>query len=250
MLNNTMSKVATSKSVKSKQVSIEAVKAKPVVCKVEAVKAKPVEVKVEESVVAPVEVPEVAVVVEETIRERLEHLIQARTDDITRAKSEIVALRKLMKDHELKIKSVSKKVKKVKGPKDYSKMKRPTGFAAPVLVSAELYKFLVKTKATMKDPEFTPSSKEEEDNWPRIAVKDKKPVARTDIISHINKYIKENNLRNPAHKNEIVPDAELLSIFSEPTEIDPTNPVRKIFTYRQLQTTFNHHFPQKKVVVA
>ena len=204
---------------------------------------------------APVEVVEVVEaqvveaepVVEEQVsfRHRLETLIQATTLHMNTLKTHVQVMKRLQKEHDALIKEVSKKKKK-KGPRDFTKPRRATGFAEPVIVSDELYGFLVKTKATMKDPSFVPTSQEEDSNWPRIPVVKGNPVARTDVTSHISKYIREHNLQNPEERREIVPDATLRKIFSEPTEVSKRDPSKLVFTYLQLQRYVNEHF-QKKV---
>lgn len=207
-------------------------------------KQKPVE-EVETPIeVAPVveEAPVVDVVVDDvevqvSFRQRLEVLIKSRTDSIDSFKREIQELRKLQKEHDHILKEASKKNKK-KAPRDFTKARKATGFAGPVTVSNELYDFLVKTKAVMKDPKFEPKSEEEYKNWPRIPVVSGKPVARTDVTSHISKYIKEHNLQNPESKREILPDPVLKKIFTNPT----LNPQPTTFNYLKLQTYVNHHF--------
>ena len=176
-----------------------------------------------------------------SFRQRLETLIKSRTDSIDAFKREVQELRKLQKEHDHMLKEASKKNKK-KAPRDYTKARKATGFAGPVTVSKELYDFLVKTKAVMKDPNFEPKSDEEYKNWPRIPVKAGEPVARTDVTSHISKYIKEHNLQNPEHKREILPDPVLKKIFTNPT----LDPQPDTFNYLKLQTYVNHHFRMKK----
>lgn len=183
-----------------------------------------------------VQVPEVQVV-ELSFRQRLELLVKSNLESIDRLKREVQELRRLQKDHDHILKDASKKNKK-KAPRDYSKPRKATGFAGPVNVSEELYGFLTKTKAVMKDPTFQPNNDEEYNNWPRIPVKVGQPIARTDVTSHISKYIKENNLQNPESKREILPDAILKKVFTNPAaEQQPTS-----FNYLKLQTYLNHHF--------
>ncbi len=188
----------------------------------------------------PTELP----IVEETvsIKSKFDKLIQTRQELITNLKNEVKELGKLSKDYELAIKNTTSKKKKLK---DFSKLRRSTGFAEPVNVSNELYQFLVKTKATIKDPSYKPSNEEEYNNWPRIPVKIGLPVARTDVTSHISKYIKEHNLQNPNEKREIIPDAVLSKIFSEPLEESKSDASKKVYTYLRLQKYVNHHFPKK-----
>lgn len=217
-------------------------------------------VKVTEPVVEPESQPEVVVqteqdnntttgVVESTpsFRQRLENLIQANQSHMLVMKSQIVELKKLQREHEQLLRDASRKTKSKKLVRDFTKPRRSTGFAEPVIVSDELYTFLVKTKATMKDPNFTPSSQEEYDNWPRIPVKTGVPVARTDVTSHLSKYIKEHNLQNPSERREIVPDAALKKLFSESVETSKSDPSKKVYTYLKLQTYVNHHFPARKI---
>ena len=184
-----------------------------------------------------------------SFRARLEVLISSRTEQIDSMKREVQELKKLQREHDLLLKEASRKQKKVKQPRDFSKPKKATGFAEPVVVSDEMYAFLLKTKAVMKDSTFVPTCQEDLDNWPRVPVKQGVPVARTDVTSHISKYIKDHNLQNPESKREIVPDAALKKLFSEPTELsdknDPTS--RKIHTYLQLQRYLNSHFQKKTV---
>jgi hypothetical protein len=161
-------------------------------------------------------------------------------------KTEVQELRKLQREHEQLVKDASRKNKKKKLPRDFTKPRRSTGFAEPVIVSNELYAFLVKTKATMKDSTFTPKNQEEHDNWPRVAVKAGTPVARTDVTSHISRYIKEHNLQNPSERREIVPNASLKTIFSEPVEPSKSDASKNVYTYLKLQKYVNHHFPSRK----
>ena len=154
-------------------------------------------------------------------------------------------VKRVQRLHALLLKEASKKQKKVKAVRDYSKPKRPTGFAEPVVVSDELYSFLTKHKATMKEPTFVPKSKEEDEAWPRVPIKTGVPVARTDVTSFISKYIKEHNLQNPEAKREILPDATLKKIFANPNE-----PAPKTYSYLQLQRFISHHFQKKAVPTA
>lgn len=181
-----------------------------------------------------------------SFRQRLEALVQANQSYMLVLKSQVQELRKLQREHDQLVKDASRKNKKKKLPRDFSKPRRSTGFAEPVIVSDELYSFLVKTKATMKDPNFTPSSQEEHDNWPRVPVKAGVPVARTDVTSHISRYIKDHNLQNPSERREIVPDAALKKLFSEPVENSKSDASKKVYTYLKLQKYVNHHFPSRK----
>lgn len=214
----------------------------------------PVEQVVEQVVEPKVEVVETVAASVETIvqevpsfRQRLETLIQANQAHMLVLKSQVQELRRLQREHDQIVKDASRKTKKKKLPRDFTKPRRSTGFAEPVVVSDELYSFLTKTKATMKDPNFTPSSQEEHDNWPRVLVKTGVPVARTDVTSHISKYIKEHNLQNPNERREIIPDAALKKIFSEAAEPSKNDSSKMVYTYLKLQKYVNHHFPSRKI---
>jgi hypothetical protein len=208
------------------------------------VEATPVEATPVEA--TPVEALVEAVAEGPSFRQRLEVLIQAQQSHMLVLKSQVQELRKLQREHDQLVKDASRKNKKKKLPRDFSKPRRSTGFAEPVIVSDELYSFLVKTKATMKDSTFTPKNQEEHDNWPRVAVKAGVPVARTDVTSHISKYIKEHNLQNPSERREIVPDASLKKIFSEPVEPSKADASKNVYTYLKLQKYVNHHFPSRR----
>lgn len=193
-----------------------------------------------------VNVTESVSVSERSFKERMDTLIKSRREQIDMLRREVQELVRLQREHDVQLKNALKKNKK-KGERDYTKVRRATGFAEPVLVSDELYSFLVKTKATMKDPSFSPRSKEEEANWPRLTVKAGVPIARTDVTAHINQYIKKHNLQNPNYRREIVPDAALKKLFSAPTELsDKSDPnSKKIYTYLHLQKYMNHHYIKK-----
>lgn len=180
-----------------------------------------------------------------SFKERMDILIKDNQKQILFLRNQLQELRKLQKDHELIVKDALKKNKKKKVNRDFSKPRRSTGFAEPVIVSQVLYSFLVKTNATMKDSTFIPKSQEEYNNWPRIVVKSGCLIARTDITSHISKYIKDNNLQNPEEKREIIPDATLQKIFSYAIEPSKKDPKKLVYTYLKLQKYVNHHFVKK-----
>ena len=247
---NKATKSSTAATTKSRKVKIASttetsaevtpvVESTPVVETTPVVEATPVVESSASSTEAPVST-EASATVEATFTQRLESLITSRTEMINTLKREITELRKLQRDHNAMMKEVTKKVKKMKAPRDFSKPKRATGFAEPVLVSSELYSFLVKNKATMKDHTFVPSSEAEEAAWPRLPVVAGVPVARTDVTSFISKYIKDHNLQNPEMKREIIPDAALKKVFANPNEPTPST-----YSYLQLQKYISHHFPKK-----
>ena len=160
-----------------------------------------------------------------SMRQRFEALIKSRQDQLAELKREIQELRKMQRDHEHAIKDASKKSKKKKVPRDDANPRKPSGFASPVVVSDELYSFLE-----------------------RYGVKKGEPIARTDVTRHITNYIKEHDLQNPEHRREILPDAALKKLFSEPIEPkDPANPDGpKMWSYLKMQRYISHHFPKKQ----
>jgi hypothetical protein len=205
-----------------------------------------VEVNVSADVDVEVEVEVDVEKVDVSFRQRLEVLVQENLSHIIELKSRVQELRKLQREHEYLLKDAIKKHKKKKMVRDFTKPRRSTGFAEPVIVSNELYTFLINTKATMKDLSFVPSNQEEYDNWPRVLINDQLPVARTDITSHLAKYIKEHDLQNHEARREIVPDSALKKIFSEAVEVSKTDTSKKVYTYLKLQTYVNAHFPKKQ----
>lgn len=181
-------------------------------------------------------------------KERMEVLIRVNKERIESLKREVKELERLMKEHDSIVKNAMKKKKKVVDENKPFSFRKPSGLAAPVQVSKDLMDFLLKTKATMRDPDFIPTSKEEQMSWPKIPVTAKSLVARTDVNSHIHSYIKEHNLKKTEPFLEIVPDATLKKIFSEPTELsDPSDPnSRKFYSYKTFHNCISHHFPEKK----
>lgn len=170
--------------------------------------------------------PEVDATSEVSMKQRFEALIKARQDQMAELKREVQELRKMQRDHEHALKEASKKSKKKKVPRDDANPRKPSGFASPVVVSDELYSFL-----------------------DRYGVKKGEPIARTDVTRHITAYIKEKDLQNPEHRREIIPDATLKKLFSEPLEHkdpeDTNSPL--IHSYLRLQKYISHHFPKKQV---
>jgi hypothetical protein len=242
-MNKATSSVKSASTTKSRKVKVASTTEASVV-ETPVVETPVVETPVVETPVVETPVVEAPVTTEATadatFSQRLEALITSRTEMVATLKREITELRKLQRDHNNMMKEATKKVKKTKAPRDFTKPKRATGFAEPVLVSSELYSFLVKNKATMKDHTFVPSSEADEAAWPRLPVVSGVPVARTDVTSFISKYIKDHNLQNPEMKREIIPDASLKKIFANPNEPTPAT-----YSYLQLQKYISHHFPKK-----
>ena len=178
----------------------------------------------QETVVAPVEVP----VPVSPVVEMVDALIKQHLADIATHKASIATLRKLQKEFTVEVKELKKELskrRKVKKPVDPTKKRKPSGFAAPFVVSDALYAFL--------EP---------------LGVVPGTPIARTSVTKLITKYIKDNDLQNPEFRREIVPNDTLKAILGEPAELsDASNPEsRKVYTYLQLQRYINPHFPKKQ----
>ena len=116
-------------------------------------------------------------------------------------------LRKVLKSYQ---KKTFKKTRKV------DPNRQPTGFAKPSLISDELCKFLNKPSGTM--------------------------MARTDVTKEVNKYIKENNLQNPANKKEIKADSTLTKLLNLKKGDD--------LNYFSLQKFLKDHFPKADTSVS
>jgi upstream activation factor subunit UAF30 len=166
----------------------------------------------------------VTTVVEVTLKQRFEALIKGKQDQIADIKKEILDLRKMQRDYEAEIKNALKKTKKKRAPRDENNPRKPSGFASPVIVSDELYKFLEK-----------------------YGVKKNDPIARTDVTKYITGYIKEHDLQNPEHRREIVPDAILKKLFGPAIEPKDPNDANSplVYTYLKLQRYLSQHFPKK-----
>ena len=219
---STKTKMTTKKNI----VKEAPIKATPVV---EApVKAAPVEVTpVVEAPVKDALITSEEPVAEDTvsIKQRLEVLIKTRQEQMNEIKKEIVELKKLQKDYEVELKNASKNKKKKKMTEG-APVRKPSGFASPVVVSDTLYEFLGK-----------------------FGIKKGDPVARTDVTRFITTYISEHNLQNPAFRREIIPDSTLKSLFGEPVELKNKNDKDSpfVYTYLQLQKYLSPHFPKKAV---
>lgn len=223
-----MTKAAITTSTKTTKTTKKVVKSSPVV-EPEVVEQQVVEQPVQQETPVVQETADVSAEVPvETIRSRVERLIKSKQDLISDLKREIVELKRLQRDHELAVKDASKKGKKKRVQRDDATPRKPSGFASPVVVSDQLYSFLSKFGVNKGDP-----------------------VARTDVTRYITTYIREQNLQNPEHRREIVPDADLKEIFGEPMEHkdpnDTTSP--KVFTYLKLQKYLSPHFPKALVKV-
>ena len=158
------------------------------------------------------------------MKSRFERLIKSKQDLIVELKKEMQELKRMLRDHENEVKEASKKNRKKKAPSEDNIPRKPSGFAAPVIVSDELYTFL--------EP---------------FGVKRGEPVARTDVTKYITLYIKDKDLQNPEHRREIIPDSTLSRILGPAQEhkdpSDEQSPM--IITYLKLQKYLSHHFVKK-----
>ena len=220
-----MSKLTTSKT--TTKITRSKVTPKPKELVEEPIVEEPV---VDTPVETTVDVP-VTTSVEETVevdsmKQRFEKLIKAKQDLMNELKKEIQELRKMQRDHEHALKDASKKSRRKK-VRDENSTKKPSGFASPVVVSDELYAFLAP-----------------------FGVKNGDPIARTDVTRYITTYIKDNDLQNPEHRREIVPDAALKKLFGPAMEHkDPNNASSPlVYTYLKLQRYLSQHFPKKTTV--
>jgi len=157
------------------------------------------------------------------IKQRFDSLIKSRQDYINELKKEIAELKKLQKDCEVELKNASKKSKNKKKVNEDGSVRKPSGFASPVVVSDKLYDFLSQ-----------------------FGVQKNVPIARTDVTRHITNYISKNNLQNPEYRREIRPDAALKALFGEPFEHKVKNDKNSelVYTYLQLQKYLSPHFPK------
>lgn len=208
------------------------------------------------STIEPTVEPTVELIVEPTIepkvevisfRQRLDNVIQGTIGQINSLKINVQEMKRLQKEHDFLLKEASKKSKKKKGPRDFTKPRRATGFAEPRIVSDELYDFLVKSKATIKDPKFVATSTYEDDNCPRILVIKGTLISLMEVAAHISKYAKEYNLQNPEARTEIIPNSVLSKIFAKPEQPSKRDATKLVHTFNQIQRAVKHHFIKKQV---
>jgi chromatin remodeling complex protein RSC6 len=228
----TVPKAKTTKTTKAKVTTESKTVEAPVTAHITA----PVTAPVTATVTAPVstDVTEVPVSTEVTatdaqttsLKMRFDTLIKSKQDLMNDIKREIQELRKMQRDHEHAVKDASKRSKKKKVVRDESNPRKPSGFASPVVVSDELYKFLEQ-----------------------YGVKHSDPIARTDVTRYITTYIKDKDLQNPEHRREIIPDVLLKTLFGPAMEPKDPNDANSplVYTYLKLQKYLSAHFPKKKV---
>ena len=163
---------------------------------------------------------EVVVQEVESFRTKVERLIKQKQELIVALKAEITELKALVKEHEQLVRVVEKKTKK----REANPNRKPSGFAIPVEISEDLFKFL--------EP---------------LGVKKGEKVSRTSVTKFVTQYIKEHSLQNPEFKREIVPDEPLKRLLGEPLELKDSKDEKspKIYTYLGLQRYLAVHFPKK-----
>lgn len=115
-------------------------------------------------------------------------------------------LKQVKKEHTKNIKQLQKLQKKKKS--GGSGVKHQSGIAKPGFISPELCDFIGVNAGT--------------------------PMARTEVIKLVNKYIKEHQLQDQANKKVIVPDAKLQSLLQSSKNDE--------ITYFNLQTYMKPHY--------
>jgi hypothetical protein len=155
----------------------------------------------------------------ESFRARLDVIIKGNSDRISELKSQNSTLKKLQKDHEVELKLAGKKKKKVVDPN--APKRKPTGFAAPRRVTPELHEFLKKYDVGENDL-----------------------VSGTSVSSYMHKYLKSENLVDPDHNKEFIPDAALKKLLapsdSRREKDDPNSPL--VYKSFEIQKYIKHHF--------
>jgi chromatin remodeling complex protein RSC6 len=155
----------------------------------------------------------------ESFRVRLDSVIKSNNERIAELKSLNLELKKLQKEHEVQLKLASKKKKKVIDPN--APKRKLTGFAAPCKISKDLHDFLVQFGVGQDDL-----------------------VSGTSVSSYMHRYLKSQNLADPEHNKEFIPDAALKKLLapsdSRRIKDDPNSP----FVYKsfEIQKYIKHHF--------
>lgn len=159
------------------------------------------------------------------LMEQFEELLKSKQMQVDTLRREMTGLRKMMKDYQAQVRELTKKGKKKRSTTVDGKPRKPSGFAEPIVVSDDLYKFLSK-----------------------YGVEKGTPIARTEVTKYIIAYIKEKNLQNPERRREIVPDATLSKLFGPSVEHrDPTDTNSPmVYSYLKLQKYLTSHFPKKQ----
>lgn len=126
--------------------------------------------------------------------------------EIEELKSEIVTLKTRL----FRIERAFRRFKKSLIPESERKVRKPSGFAKPSLLSDELCEFLQIDK--------------------------KSCLPRTEVTKLILKYVKDNNLQNPEEKKFILLDEKL-------TDLLKPNVGEKISYFNIQKLLKNHYFP-------
>ena len=134
---------------------------------------------------------------------------------LTTFRSQITSLQQQIRGLEKVVqKELNSARKELEKKKRKKASRKPSGFAKPSPISAELSVFMSKEQGV--------------------------EVARTEVTQYIIKYIKDNNLQNPDNKKIIIPDSTLKNLLkvNEKDEV----------TYFNLQKYMNIHFHSKKEI--
>ncbi len=130
--------------------------------------------------------------------------------------SNLRILQKEVAREQKEAKKLIEKSQKKKRVADPNKPRTKSGIAQPAPISDELCDFLGVAHGTQ--------------------------LSRIDVIKQVNKYITDHNLKNPANKQIINPDAKLMKLLSP-----PEGAVVKFFN---LQTHLKKHFPKSNATNA
>lgn len=153
-------------------------------------------------------VPDVPDVTDE-LGSRLSAAIEALQAKINTEKEVLAVLKAVLKERAklLKQRKDGKRQRRAAGGAADGTSK-PSGFAKPTKLSTELCDFLGLPSDSM--------------------------LARTEVTRQLNKYIKDNNLQDPADKRTIKPDGKLQKVLKMEKDAQ--------LTYFNLQSHIKHHF--------
>ena len=130
---------------------------------------------------------------------------------LTTFRSQITAVQQQLRGLEKTVKKELKCARKAVEKHKRRGNRKPSGFARPAKISAELCKFMSKDEGA--------------------------EVARTEVTQFIIKYISEHELQNPENRKIIRPDASLKQLLG----VEEGDEV----TYFNLQKYMNKHFHKK-----
>lgn len=200
----------TSQTTKTQSTSTNSVKPKLKSKKVEPPTQPPPQPVVEEKI----EVPDVVVSTNEPVVDNLEEQMQQFVVKIQQVSLQASSLKNEFKTLEKKVLQRLKQAEKA-NKKKKSTTRKPSGFVKPALISNELANFLGRPEGSQ--------------------------MARTEVTREINKYIQENNLKDPTNGRKILADNKLKSLLNLNNEE---------LTYFNLQKFMSPHFPKPQVVSA